>query len=1510
MSTIIISVFIAMVFILVSIGTVFMLGMKSPTLILTDIILDRINEAESPISVSFSSIDRNFRDGIFINDLKLGMGDDELVSFRKATIHKGLFELIRYPLFRDGVLEIEFSDGKASLDPSLFSGSGNGGKAFDPSQVLSALEPYRINIHIHSTDIEVTGIAKAEKTEATLMLSQEHRAKLDTGIPKLSLSTDALSAEGSGLILNATLDEGISAMLSIDSIRGEAKGIALELDDASFDAEAGFPLGRGLSDYALLMSTSLAKASKDDFSLSIGPMSVECSGDGILARIGTASASYRDSNTEVRGIEIRSDMELSSISAELGSTEIELSEALDVDTSLIQARFDRENSTVTLDLPDLSIDSSEPVYSIKGIELSALSINADLLDNPALSASFKASIHAEDEIIDKTTLSTRLSASFADNEISSFSARLSEIKLPLFDKLIDAEIRKEGESMLLNAGYSDRITVSGHVGDGIRIDADLFRLSLYDFKTIIDRYIPVFSNYISDRTTLNGQLALSLEDEKGEASYSLALSDIRFNDRYFSLASRYNGSINGNVLHTDQMTITTDWVRASYSGDLDFRRLLPEGRFNLSMTDSGTSLLEASLSLISDKEYQFEGRVPYFESSSITGNVNWSESGIIQADARLKAANALYPFDILINLNDRSISIDNADADARVSWADVLDISIRFRDFALSVPSADVRPCVLTGLIDFRFDFANQDLSLVTDGFSIINMRHLPTSPDLSFSFYADNSGARMDSIILSGVQVEPLTGKMAFDLDTLSFSMYMQGKKAEDNEEILLSIIHKDDVFTGILKASSLDMRRFALDGMIADINLTGHAGKWEDFGFSGFMNARSKDMINAPRTFSSSLFIDSGTIELSGIEYNAGSLSASSDDIRLSIENGILSGDFGIRIQNSHIDRDYPISLSAGFEASLVPAANLYWGMIDLYKGSYKDIVLSLKINEINIDNRIVSRDRSAMLSYKDGRIVSSGDLLEGYYDAIRKDMDLRINVLPIGLITVQGQVRPQPRFLVTLKDFEISIVNILLKTPCVVFYDPAPISGEVNIIKNDSTFDMFGKLYGTRAEFDVFWMPGERVILHNPTFYIWNNSITSELTDCTVMDTTTFEKRSARVSLGLDFSPTLSFDSWNLDVYVPDGNEVSIRLPIVSSNLDLWGKVSGHFGIVEADNVLNMFGTMNADDVRFSLGMEPLPDWIKAPISKKTTTDFDLLLRKNARFIYPLGPNPILTAVLDENQRLKVRVDENGISADGSLEIRSGEIFYFQKNFFITEGNITLRTAYDGTFDPSLSLRARLRDFDSSGDKVDIYLVMRDASLTNFNPTFESSPAKDMKEIMNILGQNILPSTLYGNFSFSSVVSLVSASVDILSRLGVILPADTGLQSSIRSSLGLDVFSLHTNILENLIYDTVSLASQTLSTELSPMAKYLDGTTLYMGKYLSPDVYLEGMVHLMADRTNSRKNNTFLAEDLLIDTEFSAEWTNELCTVKVFTKPVNLTLFDVIDNLGFSLTKRIVF
>ena len=91
----------------------------------------------------------------------------------------------------------------------------------------------------------------------------------------------------------------------------------------------------------------------------------------------------------------------------------------------------------------------------------------------------------------------------------------------------------------------------------------------------------------------------------------------------------------------------------------------------------------------------------------------------------------------------------------------------------------------------------------------------------------------------------------------------------------------------------------------------------------------------------------------------------------------------------------------------------------------------------------------------------------------------------------------------------------------------------------------------------------------------------------------------------------------------------------------------------------------------------------------------------------------------------------------------------------------------------------------------------------------------------------------------------------------------------------------------------------------------ASYLDGTTLYMGKYLTPDIYLEAMVHLAADRNNGVENTTsFLTSDLSLDTEISLEWENPLCTVQIFTQPSSLNAFEFFDTLGFALSKRFVF
>ena len=90
---------------------------------------------------------------------------------------------------------------------------------------------------------------------------------------------------------------------------------------------------------------------------------------------------------------------------------------------------------------------------------------------------------------------------------------------------------------------------------------------------------------------------------------------------------------------------------------------------------------------------------------------------------------------------------------------------------------------------------------------------------------------------------------------------------------------------------------------------------------------------------------------------------------------------------------------------------------------------------------------------------------------------------------------------------------------------------------------------------------------------------------------------------------------------------------------------------------------------------------------------------------------------------------------------------------------------------------------------------------------------------------------------------------------------------------------------------------------------MARYLDGTTLYLGKYISPELYLEGMVHLDAENNITENRHTFLADDLNLDIEISLEWNNPLAVFTIFTRPQNVTFYDLFDSFGFGFSKRIV-
>jgi len=333
----------------------------------------------------------------------------------------------------------------------------------------------------------------------------------------------------------------------------------------------------------------------------------------------------------------------------------------------------------------------------------------------------------------------------------------------------------------------------------------------------------------------------------------------------------------------------------------------------------------------------------------------------------------------------------------------------------------------------------------------------------------------------------------------------------------------------------------------------------------------------------------------------------------------------------------------------------------------------------------------------------------------------------------------------------------------------------------------------------------------------------------------------------------------------------------------------------------------------DGYLGFGLPELPAWLVP--EQRTSIDMGFTTGKNFIFVYPNRESPIVQAAIADNQRMHIKLDgpTMNIGFDGELSIRSGEIYYVQKNFYITEGSILIKAAVGAAaneVNPVLNLRARLREFDQNGNRLDIFLVLQDSTLDNLAPRFESVPYRTTNEILEILGQGIIPGAKFEETGIGSVVALATVATDVISRLGIIQANATtyGFSQIVRDSLGLDVFTIRTNLLQNILYEAIP-GTGTDNT-VSPIARYLDNTTLYLGKYLLDDFYLQGMLHFRGNLFGVNDGASFLSNDLAVDTEISLEWNTPLALFSIFTQPDVLSIFNIFDTIGFSVTKRIVF
>lgn len=296
---------------------------------------------------------------------------------------------------------------------------------------------------------------------------------------------------------------------------------------------------------------------------------------------------------------------------------------------------------------------------------------------------------------------------------------------------------------------------------------------------------------------------------------------------------------------------------------------------------------------------------------------------------------------------------------------------------------------------------------------------------------------------------------------------------------------------------------------------------------------------------------------------------------------------------------------------------------------------------------------------------------------------------------------------------------------------------------------------------------------------------------------------------------------------------------------------------------------------------------------------TMDLEVGLGKRAEYNWPNMSTPILTTLIPTEKPIVFDIEKDSFTITGLANIRGGEITYIKRNFYIKEGNLKFIETIDG-FTPLLTLRAEIRDKDIEGKPVKLILNLNDQPLIDNYDTWitkiTSDPAKSEQEVLQLLGQlvtadmgksTILKDTLTNATDFASQITFAK-----------------NIENAIRDFLHLDVLSLRTQVLQNLVFG--NLFKEQGKSSLNA-GDYLDNTSLYFGKYFGSAIYLDAALHLSnydpaQDQTINLTKPVY--KNILFEPEIGLEMATPFFNLRWAISPTNVdSLF--VDNTSLTFS-----
>jgi len=458
-------------------------------------------------------------------------------------------------------------------------------------------------------------------------------------------------------------------------------------------------------------------------------------------------------------------------------------------------------------------------------------------------------------------------------------------------------------------------------------------------------------------------------------------------------------------------------------------------------------------------------------------------------------------------------------------------------------------------------------------------------------------------------------------------------------------------------------------------------------------------------------------------------------------------------------------------------------------------------------------------------DGRLYLDG----GPGDSLHGSVDDRLAWVMLVQDPMPVTGRVEGRFTDTrleavadVASFDLRIINALLKTDIVTF----------------TSGDAAGR-FAVAGPFNDPECSGTLQLVDGGLRFRYSPDAVGPLSTPFVFSGHTFSAGPVEVPVGKGWgsaSIVFTMDHWEPVSFVLDAATIRDSLVRASAKFGrvlIDGQAAARVRVAADERRTDVTGTVTMHEARITLG-----EWVEEPFVPEeppTFVSLQVATGKRVEFFWPSESFPVVRTVASPGGRLGVtyRGDTGAYTVTGSAGVHGGEIFFFDRSFVVKEGSITFNED-QRTFDPRITARAETREWDPElGEEVRIWLDVDDR-LNEFSPRFSSDPSLPEPELFALLGAQFTGQR-EGQGLLSSAVML---SGDVLSRFGLLRP----FEQRVRELLGLDMFSVRTQVIQNIVAEKVLGLEST-----NP----LDNTSLSLGKYLGDDLFLEMLVRLQAPR-----------------------------------------------------------